>query len=146
MIETKKDVEKTVLVYFAVKDGKNTNDHVQALEELRSLAETAGADVIKTYYQFNDNYDSRYMIGKGKVKEIAEYVEEHKVSLVVFEDELTYTHLRNLETEIKCKILDKSSLILDIFARNYFVCRGLFLHLARIRYKACLLVSFAVIW
>lgn len=118
MIETKKDVEKTVLVYFAVKDGKNTNDHVQALEELRSLAETAGANVIKTYYQFNDNYDSRYMIGKGKVKEIAEYVEEHKVSLVVFEDELTFTHLRNLETEIKCKILDKSSLILDIFARN----------------------------
>jgi GTP-binding protein HflX len=58
------------------------------------------------------------MIGKGKVNEIAQYVEENKVSLVVFEDELNYTHLRNLEKEIKCKILDKSSLILDIFARN----------------------------
>jgi GTP-binding protein HflX len=118
LIETKKAAEKTVLVYFAVKDGKNSFDHILALEELRSLAETAGAEVVKTYYQFNDNFDSRYMIGKGKVNEIAEYVEENKVSLVVFEDELTYTHLRNLEKEIKCKILDKSSLILDIFARN----------------------------
>ncbi len=118
MIDTKTTTEKTVLVYFGVKDGKNSYSHVLALEELRSLAETAGAEVVKEYYQFNDNYDSRFMIGKGKVEEIAEYVNEHKVSLVIYENELTYTHLRNLEKEIKCKILDKSSLILDIFAKN----------------------------
>ncbi len=118
MIDTKTTTEKTVLVYFGVKDGKNSYSHVLALEELRSLAETAGAEVVKEYYQFNDNYDSRFMIGKGKVEEIAEYVNEYKVSLVIYENELTYTHLRNLEKEIKCKILDKSSLILDIFAKN----------------------------
>ncbi len=118
MNETKKETEKTVLVYFSLKDGKNSYDHLQALNELTSLVETAGAIVVKTYYQFSDNFDSRYMIGKGKVSEIAEYVEENKVSLVIFENELTYTHLRNLEKEIKCKILDKSSLILDIFAQN----------------------------
>jgi GTP-binding protein HflX len=116
--ETKKETEKTVLVYFSLKDGKNSYDHIQSLNELTSLVETAGAIVVKTYYQFSDNFDSRFMIGKGKVSEIAEYVEENKVSLVIFENELTYTHLRNLEKEIKCKILDKSSLILDIFAQN----------------------------
>lgn len=118
MLETRKEIEKTVLVYFSVKDGKNSYDHIQSLNELSSLAETAGAEVVKSFYQFSSSYDSRYMIGKGKVKEIAEYVEEHGISLVIFENELTYTHLRNLEQEIKCKILDKSKLILDIFANN----------------------------
>ncbi|MDD5362151.1 MAG: GTPase HflX [Ignavibacteria bacterium] len=118
MIETRKELEKTVLVYFAVKEDKNTFDHVQSLDELKSLAETAGAKVVKTYYQFSDNFGSKFMIGKGKVKEISEYVEENSVSLVIFENELSFTQLRNLENEIKCKILDKSNLILDIFARN----------------------------
>ena len=118
MIETKQELEKAVLVYFSVKTGKNSYDHIQSLDELKFLAETAGADVIKTYYQFSDNFDSRTMIGKGKVMEIAEFVEENSVSLVIFENELSYTQLRNLESEIKCKIIDKSNLILDIFARN----------------------------
>ncbi len=118
MIETKQELEKAVLVYFSVKTGKNSYDHVQSLDELKFLAETAGADVLKTYYQFSDNFDSRTMIGKGKVMEIAEFVEENSVSLVIFENELSYTQLRNLESEIKCKIIDKSNLILDIFARN----------------------------
>ncbi|MCU0372618.1 MAG: GTPase HflX [Ignavibacteria bacterium] len=118
MINTREEKEKTVLVYFSVKSGKNSYDHIRSLDELKFLAETAGADVVKTYYQFSAYFDSRYMIGKGKVQEIADYVEEHKVSLVIFENELSYTHLRNLETEIKCKIIDKSNLILDIFAGN----------------------------
>jgi GTPase len=118
LINTRKEKEKSVLVYFSVKGGKNSYDHIRSLDELKFLAETAGADVVQTYYQFSANFDSRYMIGKGKVQEIADYVEEHKVSLVIFENELSYTHLRNLENEIKCKIIDKSNLILDIFAGN----------------------------
>lgn len=118
MLNTKKEIEKAVLVYFSVKDGRNSYEHIEALNELSFLAETAGAEVIKSFYQFSHNYDSRFMIGKGKVTEIAEYVEENNISLVIFENELSYTHLRNLEQEIKCKILDKSTLILDIFANN----------------------------
>ncbi len=118
MLNTKKEIEKAVLVYFSVKDGKNSYEHIEALNELSFLAATAGAEVVKSFYQFSHNYDSRFMIGKGKVMEIAEYVEENKISLVIFENELSYTHLRNLEQEIKCKILDKSNLILDIFAHN----------------------------
>ncbi|MEO8208961.1 MAG: GTPase HflX [bacterium] len=116
--ETGKPSEKTVLVCYSNKrDNKNYHSE-DSLEELKFLAETAGADVVKTFYQQNDTYDSRYMIGKGKTEEIAEYVEENKIQLVVFENELAYTQLRNLEQKIKCKIIDKSNLILDIFASN----------------------------
>lgn len=58
------------------------------------------------------------MIGKGKAEEVSAYADENKISLVIFENELAYTQLRNLEQKIKCKILDKSNLILDIFASN----------------------------
>jgi|WetSurMetagenome_2_1015567.scaffolds.fasta_scaffold61812_2 GTPase len=117
MIETKKEAEKTVLVIFAKKD-ENVIKIKESLEELKLLSTTAGANVIKTFYQVGDSFDSRYMIGKGKVEEIAEYVKEKEVSLVIFENELSFTQLRNLEKKIECKILDKSNLILDIFANN----------------------------
>ncbi|MBI5403016.1 MAG: GTPase HflX [Ignavibacteriae bacterium] len=117
MIETSKIAEKTVLVFFAKKN-ENTVKIKESLDELKLLSATAGADVVKTFYQVSDSFDSRFMIGKGKVEEIAEYVEDKNVSLVIFENELSYTQLRNLEQKIKCKILDKSNLILDIFANN----------------------------
>lgn len=117
MINTKKEAEKTVLVLFAKKN-ENTVKIKESLDELKLLSATAGAEVIKTFYQVSDSFDSRFMIGKGKVEEIAGYVEDKEVSLVIFENELSYTQLRNLEQKIKCKILDKSNLILDIFANN----------------------------
>ena len=117
MISTKKEAEKTVLVFFAKKD-ENIIKIKESLEELKLLSVTAGANVVKTFSQVSDSFDSRYMIGKGKAEEIAEYVKEKEVSLVIFENELSFTQLRNLEKKIECKILDKSNLILDIFANN----------------------------
>lgn len=117
MIETKREAEKAVLVIFA-KKGDNAIKIKESLEELKLLADTAGANVVKTFYQAGASFDSRYMIGKGKTEEISEYVEEKGISLVIFENELSFTQLRNLEQKIKCKILDKSNLILDIFANN----------------------------
>ncbi|MDQ3020779.1 MAG: GTPase HflX [Bacteroidota bacterium] len=116
--ETGKPSEKTVLVCYSNRRDKKNYHSEDSLEELKFLAETAGADVVKTYYQQNDTYDSRYMIGKGKTEEITEYVEQNNIVLVIFENELAYTQLRNLEEKIKCKIIDKSNLILDIFASN----------------------------
>lgn len=118
MLETAKQLEKTVLVCYSNKYDKKNFHSEDSLEELKFLAETAGAVVIKSFYQMNDTYDSRYMIGKGKVEEIAQYVEENKIALVIFENELAFTQIRNLEQKIKCKIIDKSNLILDIFASN----------------------------
>ena len=96
MIETKKETEKTVLVSFLNKKNKDILNLKESQDELKFLAETAGAEVVKTYYQSSDKFDSRYVIGKGKVNEIAEYVEEKNISLVILENELAFTQLRNL--------------------------------------------------
>jgi len=118
MLETAKELEKTVLVCYSNKSDKENYHSEDSLIELKFLAETAGAVVMKSYYQSNNTYDSRTMIGKGKVNEIAEYVNDNKIALVIFENELAFTQIRNLEQKIKCKIMDKSNLILDIFASN----------------------------
>lgn len=118
MIDTKKQSERTVLVCYSNKRDPKHFHPEESLVELKFLAETAGANVIESFYQQNDNYDARYLIGKGKVEEIANYVEENNIQLVIFENELAYTQARNLENKIKCKIIDKSNLILDIFASN----------------------------
>lgn len=116
--ETKEESEKTVLVCYSNKRDKKNYHSEDSLEELKFLAETAGANVIKTFYQERDSYDSKFMIGKGKAEEVAEFVDNNGIKLVIFENELAYTQLRNLEQKIKCKIIDKSNLILDIFASN----------------------------
>lgn len=118
MIETKKKTEKCVLVCYSNKINKKQKYFYESLYELKFLAETAGADVVKMFFQENQTYDSRTMIGKGKVEEISEYVDENEINLVIFENELSYTQLRNLEEKIHCRIIDKSNLILDIFAGN----------------------------
>jgi GTP-binding protein HflX len=118
LIETAEGLERTVLVCYSNRKDKKNLHSEESLEELKFLAETAGAYVVKSFFQENDTYDSRFMIGKGKATEIAEFVEEFEIKLVIFENELAYTQLRNLEQKIKCKIIDKSNLILDIFASN----------------------------
>lgn len=118
MIETKKKSEKTILVCYSNRKNVKLKHTFESLYELKFLAETAGAEVVKLFFQENEVFDSRTMIGKGKVNEIAEYVEDNGINLVIFENELSYTQLRNLEQVIKCKMIDKSNLILDIFASN----------------------------
>lgn len=118
LIETTQERERTVLVCFSVKGDPKHHHPEESLDELKFLAETAGANVVKTFYQQRDSFDSAFLIGKGKVHEIADYVDSHNIKLVIFENELGYSQLRNLEQKIKCKIIDKSNLILDIFAAN----------------------------
>ncbi len=118
MIDTKKKSEKTILVCYSNRKNVKLKHTFESLYELKFLAETAGAEVVKLFFQENEVFDSRTMIGKGKVNEIAEYVQDNEINLVIFENELSFTQLRNLEQVIKCKIIDKSNLILDIFATN----------------------------
>jgi GTPase len=86
------------------------------LDELALLADTAGADVIHKVLQERDGIDSAFYIGKGKVEQLALLAEDEKITLVIFDDDLSPVQLRNLEREMKVKILDRSGLILDIFA------------------------------
>ncbi|MCK5462059.1 MAG: GTPase HflX, partial [Bacteroidales bacterium] len=88
------------------------------LQELAFLTETAGAILEKTFVQKLDYPNPRTFVGSGKLLEIREYVAMNKVDLVIFDDELTPSQLRNIERELKCRILDRTNLILDIFARR----------------------------
>jgi GTP-binding protein HflX len=86
------------------------------LEELALLAESAGAEIVHRIVQERQNIDAAYFIGRGKAEEVSWLVVEKKIDLVIFDDDLSTVQIRNLERLIKCKILDRSGLILDIFA------------------------------
>ncbi|MCK4853820.1 MAG: GTPase HflX [Bacteroidales bacterium] len=88
------------------------------LQELAFLTETAGAIMEKTFVQRLDYPNPRTFVGSGKLLEIREYVAMNNIDLVIFDDELTPSQLRNIERELKCRILDRTNLILDIFARR----------------------------
>nr|WP_235355915.1 GTPase HflX [Aneurinibacillus migulanus] len=89
-----------------------------SMEELAELARTAEAEVVATLTQGRDQVDSRLYVGKGKVEEINVLVQELEADLVIFNDELTPMQIRNLEHIIECKVIDRTQLILDIFAQR----------------------------
>ena len=118
MIEKKsiiKKEEKAVLVGLIQKD--QTEEQVnEYLAELAFLAETAGAMTIKMFKQRLQHPDSRTFVGKGKLEEIKQYVAAKDIDMVIFDDELTGSQISNIEKEVKCRVIDRSDLILDIFA------------------------------
>jgi GTP-binding protein HflX len=89
------------------------------LDELEFLADTAGAIVVRRFVQNLSMPDSRTYVGSGKVQEMAEFIRaDEKIDLVIVDDELSPSQLRNLETELKCTVIDRTNLILDIFAKR----------------------------
>lgn len=86
------------------------------LDELEQLADTAGATVLKKIIQERKQYDTSFYIGKGKVQELADFVKDEAVDLVIFDEDLSPVQIRNLERELGCKIIDRTALILQIFA------------------------------
>lgn len=109
--------EKAVLVGLIQKDIKEAQA-LEYLDELAFLAETAGATAVKSFYQRLPHPDRRTFVGKGKLEEIRQYVIRHQITLVIFDDELTGSQIANIEKELKVKTIDRSDLILDIFARR----------------------------
>lgn len=109
--------EKAVLVgvITSMQSEAQVNEY---LDELEFLADTAGATTMRRYTQKLPQPDSRTFIGKGKLEEIAEYVELKEIDLVIFDDDLTGKQVNLLETALKVKIVDRSTLILDIFANR----------------------------
>ncbi|MDG1045674.1 MAG: GTPase HflX [Bacteroidia bacterium] len=111
------DPEKAILIGVEPKNVPiNTNDIY--LDELEFLAYTAGAKSMKRFTQRLDFPNPKTYFGKGKIEEIAAYVKSNKIDCAIFDDELSPSQIRNLEEFISCKIIDRSSLILDIFAKN----------------------------
>ena len=113
--------EKAVLVGL-ITQNQNERKTNEYLDELAFLAETAGAEVVTRFTQKLDTPNSVTYVGKGKLQEIKDYLlkmnedEETEIGMVIFDDELSAKQLRNIENELKVKILDRTSLILDIFA------------------------------
>lgn len=113
--ETAQQRETAVLI--AVPDKRQPDTRTQEyLDELEFLAETAGVEVKKRFVQRLDKPDIRTFVGEGKLAEIKAYVTHNGISVVIFDDDLSPSQLRNLEAELMVKIVDRSLLIIDIFA------------------------------
>ncbi len=115
--ETRKKQETTVLVGVVTQQQK-IEQAEEYLDELAFLTLTAGARVVKRFLQRLAKPHSGTFVGEGKLQEIADFVNENEIDMVIFDDELSPSQIRNIEHTLKCKILDRSNLILDIFATN----------------------------
>ena len=117
MIDTGREAESAILIGL-VYPGQDENQAREYLAELSFLAETAGAEPAGTFLQKLNIPDPRTFVGSGKIEEIAAFVAENGIDIAIFDDELTPSQLRNIENKLGCRILDRTNLILDIFARR----------------------------
>ncbi len=109
--------EKTVLI-GVINQQQNEQKVTEYLDELAFLTFTAGGEVCKRFVQRVNVPNPKTMIGSGKMQEIEAYVEENEIGSVIFDDELSPAQQRNIEKQLRCKILDRTGLILDIFAQR----------------------------
>jgi GTP-binding protein HflX len=108
---------KAILVGLVLQD-QNEQQLMEYLDELAFLAETAGARTLKRFFQKLPHPDSRTFVGKGKLEEIRQYVVARHVELVIFDDELTGSQISNISKALGVQVIDRSDLILDIFAKR----------------------------
>ncbi|RXK59657.1 GTPase HflX [Lacibacter luteus] len=120
MIDRKQEIqqEERAVIVGVVQKGQTDLQVEEYLDELTFLAETAGAVTIKRFMQKLSHPDSKTFVGKGKLQEIKTYVQERNITLVIFDDELTGAQIMNIEKELGIYTIDRSDLILDIFARR----------------------------
>ena len=115
-IHDKEKRERAIVV--VVRRGQNRLDVDDNLDELELLAETAGADIVERIVQERSRLDSAFMVGRGKVQELARAAKYLDADLVIFDDDLSPAQAKNIEEACNIKILDRSGLILDIFAKH----------------------------
>ena len=140
MINTEKIVERVILVAV------NEDDEIEAkdsLKELEDLCETAGAEVVGTVMQNLERRNPATYVGKGKVEEIADLIWETNATGIVCDDELTPAQMRNLADELDTKVMDRTLIILDIFAARAGTAEGkIQVELAQLRYEMTRLTGF----
>lgn len=118
MIEKRQLEQEQVVLIALVTQLQNENQVAEFLEELAFLVATAGGVVVQKFTQKLDKPHAKTFVGAGKLQEVADYIAAHDVGTVIFDDELTPAQSRNIEKVLKCKILDRTHLILDIFAQR----------------------------
>ncbi|MDI3312625.1 MAG: GTPase HflX [Thermoanaerobacterium sp.] len=123
--------EKAVLVGVLIND-----DDKESIEELEELANTAGAEVVGIMTQSRSNIDRTSYIGKGKLIELKEFIENNDVDVIIINDELTGSQIKSIEDVVSIKVIDRTSLILDIFAKRAKSAEGMLqVELAQLRYR-----------
>jgi GTPase len=115
LISTAKPSEKAVIIGL-ISVNQNEKQTLEYLDELEFLTQTSGALTMKRFVQRLANPHPATFVGKGKINEIKEYIQENEIDIAIFDDDLSPTQIRNVERILCCKILDRSNLILDIFA------------------------------
>jgi len=115
VIETSRQNERAILIGL-IYPGQDEHQAIEYLDELSFLTDTAGAEPVDRFLQRLPLPDPKTFVGSGKITEIAAYVSANKISVAIFDDELTPAQLRNIENALGCRVLDRTNLILDIFA------------------------------
>lgn len=134
LIEINQDNQRLIAVLCGVDTG--AFDMKRAMDELESLAQTAGADVIAHFVQKSSAFDVATCIGSGKLSELAEFCKNNDVEMVIFNHELTASQMRNIEDAADVTVIDRTALILDIFAQRARTAEGrLQVELAQLKYR-----------
>ena len=134
-----KQQERALLIGLNITTNVKKIDDIdinESMEELKELAKAAGAEVVGSLIQNRPAIDAAYYVGKGKVEELRAYCEATDATMVIFNDELSGAHIRNLEEAVGRKVIDRTTLILDIFAQRALSKEGkLQVELAQLRYR-----------
>ncbi len=139
MIENKEEKERVILVGVCVSDGDDTE---VSLKELAELVKTAGAETVETVIQNRESVHPGTYIGKGKIEEIGMLLALHDADGIVCDDELSPAQMKNLEDALQCKVMDRTMVILDIFAQHARTGEGkLQVELAQLKYRATRLIG-----
>ena len=113
-----RDEQETAVLVGIINHEQSDKEVKENLDELAFLTETAGAKTLKIFTQKIDNPNTKTFVGSGKINEIRDFVKENEINLVIFDDELSPSQLRNIEKILETRILDRTNLILDIFANR----------------------------
>lgn len=139
MIENKEEKERVILVGVCVSDGDDTE---VSLKELEELVKTAGAETVEVMIQNREAVHPGTYVGKGKIEEIAMMLALHDADGIVCDDELSPAQMKNLEDALQCKVMDRTMVILDIFAQHARTGEGkLQVELAQLKYRATRLIG-----
>ena len=139
LYEFKEEQERVILVGVQTRDGDDTLD---SLEELKDLVKTAGAESVGMVVQSRDNIHPGYYVGTGKLEEIRMMASAYDATGIVCDDELSPSQMNNLERELELKIMDRTMVILDIFAARARTSEGkIQVELAQLRYRASRLIG-----
>ena len=139
LIENKEEIEKVILVAVSLDD---SNDADESLDELEELVNTAGAQVVGRTIQNREAVHPGTYVGKGKVEELKDLIWETQATAIVCDDELTPAQYKNLEDELNVKVMDRTLIILDIFAGRAKTAEGkIQVELAQLRYRSSRLIG-----